>query len=178
MAAGAYAADNRGVFPHFWEWLHAESISNDITTGVLYPYVKNRAAYLCPTDQRTLGSVPDTPSKSVALARTYSYAMNCALCHQNDASTFLTPSGTLLWTEANLDRGNQSGVIGPVVGPSAWIPTKPISTRHNGRGHLLFADLHVQRVTTTSAARLERSKRFWLPTDDDPFNLYLILPDP
>jgi len=183
VAAGSYAADYGGSFPHFWDWLHAtsgqSSTTQDITTGALYPYVKNRATYLCPTDRLALSSGPEALFKPATATRDYSDAMNCALCHQNDASKFLAPSRTLLWMEARLDREDKGGVAGPVAGPSVWkFNPEPVSTRHSGRGHLLFGDLHVQRVTATSAARLARSKRFWLPTDDDPFNLYLILSDP
>ncbi len=60
VAAATYGADNQGLVPHFWDWLHAASgsgaVSNDITTGTLYPYLKNEAVYLCPTDRSTLGS--------------------------------------------------------------------------------------------------------------------------
>jgi prepilin-type N-terminal cleavage/methylation domain-containing protein/prepilin-type processing-associated H-X9-DG protein len=183
VAAGSYAADNGGSFPPFWNWLHATSgqagFPQDITTGALYPYLKNKATYLCPTDRLALNSGPEARSKSVTSIRNNSYAMNCALCHQHDASKFLAPDRTLLWMEANLDREDNGGVAGPVAGPSAckFIP-EPISTRHSGLGHLLYADLHVQRVSSIAAARLARSKRFWLPTDDDPFNLFLVLTDP
>ncbi len=80
-----------------------------------------------------------------------------------------------MWLEANLTPYDVSGVAGP---RGLMRATDPVSTRHNGCGHLLFGDLHIQRVNARTAARLERSKRFWLPTLDDAYTLSPSLPDP
>lgn len=183
VAAAAYSADNQGSVPSFLDWLYAipgpSAKSHDVVTGSLYDYLKNKQVYLCPTDKLALTSSGAAARSHPALAkRDYSYAMNCVLCHQRKPSTFFAPDKTLLWLEANLEPADFTGMAGPVAGPSAMRVTKAIATRHRDSGHLLFADLHVTRVSEKKAARLVESKRFWLPTDDDPFYLSPSLADP
>lgn len=44
--------------------------------------------------------------------------------------------------------------------------TRSLSVRHNGRGHLLFCDLHLDQVKAKQADALEHNVRFWFPTID------------
>ena len=165
LGAATYALDNNGRLPYFLTWLTTRP--GDLTSGLLFPYLKTSRVYLCPTDQLLLGSganLPQAPSSPIFAGqlhlRNYSYAMNCGLCHEGDTSKFLEPVRTLLFMEADLARNDYSGQVGPSIA------TRALSTRHNLHGHLVFADLHLESVNTRVATQLERSKRFWFPTLD------------
>jgi hypothetical protein len=62
--------------------------------------------------------------------------------------------------EPDLARNDYSGQVGPAIA------TQALSTRHNNRGHLVFCDMHLQRVNAATTQKLERSKVFWFPTSD------------
>lgn len=176
QASAVYAVDYRGNIPYFLEWLHAyNGANNDLTNGRLYPYLKSKTCYLCPTDAMTLTKSSSAPSGTL---RQCSYAMNCVLCHDEDPSKYTAPVRTMLYMEANMAANDLSGMVGPqdVLGSSS-----SMSTRHNGSGHLVFADYHLQRVKGATAKKLERSKTFWLPMPtQDPRSLMFVqgLPDP
>lgn len=169
FAAHTYTLDNKGGLPDFRAWLHTNS--TDVSTGQLYPYLKSKPVYLCPTDKMAL-------SASTSVARDYSYAMNCIICHDTDTAKFVAPTRTLMFAEAALARTDYTGLIGP----KGWLgSTSLISTRHNGRGFLMFSDTHVQRVNAATAQTLEKSKSFWLPcptTDPISLSFTSTLPDP
>lgn len=118
LGAATYALDNRGRMPYFLDWLF--KTPGDLTSGELYPYLKNRSVYLCPTDKIVLASdarlpaAPDPPFFTIFnQKRDYSYAMNCGLCHESDTSKFIAPPRTLLFMEADLARTDYSGQVGP-----------------------------------------------------------------
>ena len=138
-----------------------------MTSGRFYPYLKNKPVYLCPTDKTALDDntrMPSAPSGPVfgnsSHPRDYSYAMNCCLCHEGDPSKFISPARTLFMMEPDLARQDYSGQVGPAIA------TEALSTRHNKRGHLLFSDLHVDRVNLVTGQKLEKSRIFWFPTRD------------
>ena len=170
LAGLTYSLDNRGNLPFFLDWLHV--MSNDPATGKLYPYARSKAVYLCPTDKLTLAPRPPVTHPN----REYSYAMNCVLCHETDATKFAAPTRTFLFMEPNLAPDDYFGVVGPM--PFMGSSVHAVSGRHNGRGHLVFSDFHLEKVNAKTAANLERSKRFWLPTLADPFGFSSRLPDP
>src|SRR5437588_50855 len=90
IAAITYSGDSRGRLPDFREWLtNKTSPPRDFTTGKLYPYLKSKPVYLCPTDKIAL-SAAITPAK-----RDYSYAMNCVLGHATDTAKLKPPTRTL-----------------------------------------------------------------------------------
>jgi len=164
VASSTYTLDYRGRLPYFLDWLY-DNRPGDLTTGQLYPYLKNKVVYLCPTDKIALGSgkrMPNAPTAPIfgrsQAKRDYSYAMNCGLCHVSDTSRFLAPARTLLFMEAELASNDYSGQVGPSVG------SRSLAARHARRGHLMFSDFHVETVTASRALKLERSKRFWFPT--------------
>jgi prepilin-type N-terminal cleavage/methylation domain-containing protein len=175
LAAMTYSLDNRGQIPFFLDWLKTyPSPVYDVTTGKLYPYLRSRPVYICPTDQMTLVTRASQPHN-----RDYSYSINCVICHENNSAKFLAPSRTFLFMEANIATNDWSGMIGPVdwVGVGA----KAISTRHNGRGYLIFCDFHLEKVNAKTAISLERSRRFWYPNTVDTLHqigLTANLPDP
>lgn len=173
-AAMTYAVDNRGNLPFFLDWLHSSApASSDVSSGKLYPHLQSRAVYLCPTDKRTL---PAPTGTGMSATRQCSYSMNCLICHDTDSTRFIATTKTFLFMEANLAANDNSGMVGPVA--FQGISTKTVSTRHNGRGHLIFCDFHAERVNAKTAAALQRSKRFWLPANTDTLNFGSTLPDP
>jgi prepilin-type processing-associated H-X9-DG protein len=86
--------------------------------------------------------------------------MNCGLCHESDPAKFIAPVRTLLFMEAALARNDYSGQVGPSIA------TRALSTRHSQRGHMVFADLHLESINTLTADQLEKTQRFWFPTRD------------
>ena len=180
LGAATYSLDNKGRLPFFLDWLF--TAPGDLTTGKLYPQLKSRQVYLCPTDKIALSSKANLPFAPTAPIfgndnhpRDYSYAMNCGLCHESDPSKFIAPVRTLLFMEPDLARNDYSGQVGPSVA------TRAVSVRHRNRGHLMFSDLHLEMVNAKTADRMERSKRFWFPTDDfqGPMGMsFGTLPDP
>jgi len=170
LAAAAYTLDNRGALPDFLQWLHA--LPRDLTSGKLYPYLKSQPVYFCPTDKIA------AQGRFGSTNRTFSYAMNCLLCHDNDTSKFVAPSQTLLFMEPNLGPNDMSGLVGPDI---CMGTTNAMSSRHNKAGHILFCDFHVERVKSAAAKKLEHSKRFWLPgtsTDSMTMSFVSSLSDP
>jgi prepilin-type N-terminal cleavage/methylation domain-containing protein len=165
LASSVYSLDNKGRLPYFLNWLYTQP--GDLTSGRLFPYLKSKPVYLCPTDKIALdsdASMPAPPSGPVFgnsnHTRDYSYAMNCGLCHEGDTSKYIAPARTLFMMEPDLARNDYSGQVGPAIA------TQALSTRHNNRGHLVFCDMHLQRVNAATSQKLEQSKVFWFPTRD------------
>ena len=182
LASAVYTVDHNDNLPWFLNWLDTKP--GDLTTGELYPYLKSKPVYLCPTDQLNLvlkkkSSAPAAPPPfgGSSHPRDYSYAMNCCICHGTDAGQFLAPSRTMLFMEANLDKNDYSGQVGPALTAS-----RSLATRHNSRGHLLLSDTHIELLNGTNAVQRERSKLFWFPTANtrgfNGMQLDFNLPDP
>jgi prepilin-type N-terminal cleavage/methylation domain-containing protein len=166
LASGTYSLDENGRFPWFLNWLYTKP--GDLTSGRLYPYLQSKDVYMCPTDKLYLSEKKRPPGQTTPIApnfggnhpRDYTYAINCCVCHVLDPSEFLTPPQTLLFMEANLDRNDYSGQVGP-----AFV-SRALAVLHNNRGHLMMSDLHIDTLNATNASKIERSKRFWFPTTD------------
>lgn len=160
-----YATEYSGRLPSFRDWLCTRS--GDLTTGKLFPYLKSKSVYLCPTDaadlaaRRKVRGVTGTGGPGRAPAkRDYSYAMNCCLCHAEDTSRYLAPSQTMMFMEALMATNDYSGQAGPTFG------SRTLVTRHNGRGHYVLTDGHVERMNHTQSVAAEKKKRFWWPTEN------------
>ncbi len=169
VASVTYSMDFNGHLPSFRNWLYTRA--GDLTTGKLYPHLKSKPTYLCPTDKIELASKRKPKWAAQAAApggmfggrrqpRDYSYAMNCAICHATDLSTFREPSKTLLYMEAHLATNDYSGQVGPSM------VSRSLALRHARRGHLVMGDLRVEKLTKKSYDQIEKTKRFWFPTDD------------
>jgi hypothetical protein len=169
MACTMYSQDFNGKIPTFLNWLFAVQKPGDLTSGRLYPYLKAKGVYICPTDKLELNSkvkpawqkvIPAGNSWGGNKPRQYSYAMSCSLCHINDLSVFKEPSKSMLYMEGNLGRTDDSGVVGPDSGDNA------LAYRHRQKGHLLMADLHTEKMNRKSFGIATKNKRFWYPNDD------------
>jgi len=156
IASMTYTMDNKGRLPFFWDWLRSPPFAGGgLSTGLLYPHLRSKGVYLCPTDAIALQSVRTTPK------RDYSYAMNCMICHDTDIARFIAPNKTLLLMEVNPAPTDFSGVVGPNA--RFGISNTTISLRHNRRGYILFTDSHLEKVNAKTADKLMRSTRFWSP---------------
>jgi prepilin-type N-terminal cleavage/methylation domain-containing protein len=166
LASVTYSLDSNGKLPSFRDWLYSTKVG-DLTTGRLYPYLKSKKVYQCPTDalnlaQKIKTGSPTAPSgiASRIATRDYSYGMNCEICHATDLARFLQPSQTMLYMEADLAANDYSGQVGPSMA------ARSLSFRHRTRGHLVMADLRVDTMDKKKFDVATKTKRFWYPTDD------------
>jgi hypothetical protein len=156
--------DFSGHFPSFRDWLYTKP--GDLTSGRLYPYLRSKPVYLCPTDRLEMASKRrvNAPAPSgfggLSRPRDYSFAMNCGICHATDLSTFLEPVKTLLYMEASLATNDYTGMIGPTF------QIRSLATRHAQRGHLIMTDLHLENMNKKQYDAADKLKRFWFPTAD------------
>jgi prepilin-type N-terminal cleavage/methylation domain-containing protein/prepilin-type processing-associated H-X9-DG protein len=153
IAIGTYSLDFKGTLPDFRVWLTIAP-AKDLSTGMLYPYLRSKDVFLCPTDRLALSRVSPAP------IRNYSYAMNCIICHETDTVKFMTPTRTLLFGEADLGSSDYTGLVGPRPQMGS---TNGFRLRHNNRAHLIYADTHVSKVKAVEVAQLVKSRSFWLP---------------
>lgn len=164
LASATYSLDNLGHLPSFRTWLYKKV--GDSSTGALYPYLKTKSVYICPTDQLDLARrkkivVPAGNNfGSTVGKRDYSYAMNCGLCHVSDTTLFISPTDTMMYMEALMSTNDYSGQAGPAFGDHT------LALRHNNKGHYLMSDQHVVRMNKDQSLAIEKKKRFWFPTDD------------
>ncbi len=163
QASYLYSDDHEEHFPSFREWLYSRV--GDLTSGTLYPYLESEEVFACPTDKIELASKRKTSTVGRAERvrnshdRNYSYGMNCGICHSTKISSFLEPSVTMLYMEGNLGPKDYSGQVGPSFA------TRSLAFRHNGRGHIMFSDLHIEKWETAEFDARAKKKRFWLPSD-------------
>jgi prepilin-type N-terminal cleavage/methylation domain-containing protein len=169
VASAVYATD-LGRFPDILEWLYPRRGPADIAYGRLYPYLKNKGVYLCPTDKAELEK--NKPSASPLLVRQHSYGINCMMCHAHDVTTVVSPSQTLMFVEATnvamnvvISPSPMAGLVSaPPFPPASLVPTG-IAFRHNRRGLLLFVDTHVQKMNKKQFDSAQQLKRFWYPNN-------------
>ena len=90
--------------------------------------------------------------------RDYSYAMNCALCHNNDLASFSSPSKTVVYLEPRLATNDYSGQAGPNGS------NQLLAYRHAAKGHLIMGDMSVQRMNKKAFDRASADRYFWYPT--------------
>src|SRR5688572_23672436 len=163
LASLMYADDNQGKLPAFLRWLYTPPRRNDITSGRLYPYLKNKAVYMCPTDKKDLYSKSNPMTRNLSPRsprRDYSYAMNCNICHANALSGFREPDKTVVYLEAELAPTDYSGQMGQLPGGQA------LSLRHGKKGHLVMGDLSVRSLNRKQFDAASRHKYFWFPNDN------------
>jgi len=164
LASFMYADDNRGHLPAFLRWLHATQSDTDPRTGRLFPYLKTKAVYMCPTDKLELATRRDSNGRHIAVSprarvREYSYAMNCQICHATALSAFKEPAATAIYLEAVLAPTDFSGQVGPMGNNST------LAFRHNKKGNLIMGDLSIQQLNKPAFDKASRQTRFWNPND-------------
>jgi hypothetical protein len=167
VASVVYSGDT-GRFPSFLDWLSSRGQWGDLTSGKLYPYLKTKAVYLCPTDKVEVE--PREPEGPAVPVRQHSYLMNCMMCHARDVTACLSPAQSLMFVEGT----NLMFIEGPnltvtlassLVPPSEPSPVSPVAFRHGGRAHLLMTDIHVEKMNRKQFDKATTIKRFWYPNE-------------
>ncbi len=164
LASSVYSMDFSGHLPSFRDWLFTKP--SDLATGTLFPYVNSRAVYICPTDHFELVTKKRIPTPApigfgtMLGPRDFSFPMSCGICHATDLSTFLEAAKTMLFMEARLATNDYSGMVGPTF------DVRSLAMRHGARGHAIMADLHVVSMSSADYDAVDKTKRFWFPTDD------------
>jgi prepilin-type N-terminal cleavage/methylation domain-containing protein len=171
IATSVYCND-LGRYPSMLNWVYAvNAVSPDVSTGLLYSYLKSKPVYLCPTDKAQIDATQKMPV-SVPM-RGHSYAFNCMMCHAHDPIKCWAPSKTIMFLEAtNLSTSGSlymSGMVSPPPGSAIpfpfGIPGIP-ATRHNQRAHLLMADIHVEKMKKKQFELTgQTDKQFWYPNE-------------
>ena len=161
LAVTTYSMDYNGGIPRFHKWLFTKQ--GDLTSGWLYPYLKSKPVYLCPTDRLELArkriqGTPGAVNNNTPIRRDYSYGMNCSLCHVSNFSAFVEPSKTLLFMEPTFGPSDYTGMVPP-------FGAIPLAVRHKKRGNLMFADLHIEMLDKKAFDTAARVPRFWMPND-------------
>ncbi|MBM3838582.1 MAG: type II secretion system protein [Verrucomicrobia bacterium] len=163
LAVTTYSMDYNGGIPRFHKWLFTKA--NDLTTGWLYPYLKSKPVYLCPTDRlelarKRIAGTPGAVPANSPIRRDFSYAMNCSLCHVSNFSAFLEPAKTLLFMEATMGPNDYTGMASPNGG------TQP-AYRHKKRANVMFADLSMEMYDKKKFDTASRVTRFWQPNNQN-----------
>ncbi len=155
IASYVYSGDT-GRFPSMLEWLYARPLVGppDLTKGQLYPYLKSKAVYLCPTDH--LKTDDDLFFATVFL--NHSYAMNCMMCHAHDVGNCYAPAQTVYFAES-------TNLPVSLFGSLISSPNPPLQFRHRRRQHLLMVDTHVERLNKSQLDSAATAKQFWYPND-------------
>lgn len=177
VASTSYSSDHNGHVPSFVNWLSTKI--GRIETGTLYSYVGHRGTYMCPTEKSTMHEKKDkngfveAPRPPVPglrdrfrmkrHPRDFSYAMNCGICHNTKLSDFKQPSTTVLYIEAEMDPMDYSGQTGLSNGRRG--ENRSILTqRHKGQGHIVFSDMHVEKLAQKQFHQRSKNPLFWFPT--------------
>jgi prepilin-type N-terminal cleavage/methylation domain-containing protein/prepilin-type processing-associated H-X9-DG protein len=166
-AAASYTVD-AGRLPSFLEWLYgaAPGAEGDLATGQLYPYLKSKTVYLCPT-QPANASNPIWVRGPPQFQADHSYAMNCMTCHAHDITACISPTRTVyLVEELNLPPIRVYGIAPPTGYVPNWHgPEMPMAFPHRGRANLLKMDGHVVRLAQADFQAAAAAKEFWYPND-------------
>ena len=163
LVVTTYSMDFNGGIPRFHKWLFTKP--NDLTTGWLYPYLKSKPVYLCPTDRlelarKRIAGTPGAVPANSPIRRDFSYAMNCSLCHVSNFFAFLEPSKTLLFMEGTMGPNEYTGMAAPNGGT-------PPAYRHKKRANVMFADLSMEMYEKKQFDTASRSARFWQPNNQN-----------
>lgn len=164
IAAASYSADAESRLPFFAYWLFGRGLRTNVSTGLLFPYLKNPEVYLCPTDKANLR--PEQPVFPFGIPeppREASYAMNCMSCHARDTYVCVTPARSVLF----LEHTNIYGYAGPMMKirfDGIARPTGKLTLHHYGRGSVLMADMHAERMNERQFAQAAQNLYFWYPT--------------
>jgi prepilin-type N-terminal cleavage/methylation domain-containing protein len=158
VASAVYESDQNGRPPYFRGWLYSQP--GNLATGLLYPYLKSRQIYLCPSDNPAKAG-PDTGLTGLnVFPRDYSYGANCGSCHSDQPVACHWQSKTLLFMEAKLGSNDYTGVVGPAYATSA------LAFNHRNRGHMAMLDLHIETMSPVDFNQVSDLKQFWFPTED------------
>jgi len=173
VASLVYSGDT-GRLPAILEWLYQRPTHTvgmpsqlQLTTGQLYPYLKSKRPYLCPSDLPKA----ETGGLIVNHQRDHSYMMNCKMCHVRDASACLSPAKTIFFKEeANLGQDTVSGMATPLALQSN-ADRSSLPFPHRRRAHLAMVDGHIESIDKARYHAESMDRRFWYPIDSSDVRL-------
>jgi prepilin-type N-terminal cleavage/methylation domain-containing protein len=158
IASATYANDNTDRTPFFFTWLRMHN--QDLTTGVLYPYLRTKDVYMCPSDN----PLTSGPAVNVLIPyprpRDSSFGMNCGTCHSDQPVNCHWMDQTALFMEGKFGSNDSTGMVVPVIA------TPTLALRHSNRGHLAMLDLHIETMGPKETNAVMNTKKFWFPTED------------
>jgi prepilin-type N-terminal cleavage/methylation domain-containing protein/prepilin-type processing-associated H-X9-DG protein len=159
-----YSGD-MGRFPDILDWLYPGRVSSDLTQGQLYPYLRGKSVYLCPTDKAEL----DRMQRPGFRPHENTYAINCMMCHARDITACRAPAQTVIFLEVTNNNNTtllnfNSGIISPDSTIASFGPSA-LAFRHNRRGNLMMADTHVERLGKKKYDASKQAPRFWYPNE-------------
>ena len=177
IAATTYSADS-GRLPSIVDWLYLRNQRVNLSSGQLYPYLKSRRVYLCPTENKseTPAGPPRAPN-GILQGQDHSYAMNCEICHAHDTTKFIAPAKTVLMLEGTrLAKNVGGGMLGPPTTSLRFFAPGAMGFNHGGRGHLLMGDTHVEKLNRKQfdATRSRPEDIFWYPNNQRDFTGYSV----
>jgi prepilin-type N-terminal cleavage/methylation domain-containing protein len=156
IAAGVYSSEIQSLPSSFWLYRKppvGDPFPWDLTKGQIYPYVKSKDVYLCPSE---------TPSLAMdSLPIDHSYVVNCMVRRARDLPFCLAPSRTVYFMEATNQHGGANYGLSFVPNPPA------LAFRHRKLEPFLFVDTHIERITPTQYTPDPPDKRFWYPNQDE-----------
>jgi prepilin-type N-terminal cleavage/methylation domain-containing protein/prepilin-type processing-associated H-X9-DG protein len=159
IAASLYCCDSSRL-PTILEWLYSmpNTPQSDISSGQLFPYLKSRAVYICPSKQAQMNAVHgDTGT----LRTNHTYSMNCMMCHSHDLPACVSPARTVLFVETtNFVQALAGGLAGP-ISFDLFSPGFP----HVQRGNFLMADGHLERLSPKEMNAAAATSEFWYPNE-------------
>ncbi len=146
-----YAQDNNDKLPDTQNWLFTQG--TNIYSGTLFPYLRLARIYLCPTDAIQL----KRKSSYNPNWRDFSYSMNGYLSGMLYRQ-FEEPTKTFTFMEEDITSPLNDGLV---------IPNglDILAYRHQNRGNLLMADVHVERWSAKKYSKYATAgeSRFWKP---------------
>lgn len=99
--------------------------------GGLFPYVKNKALYVCPSE-------PNGEFKGLT------YSMNCAIAGLNSTARMRQPTEIILLVDENNANDGFFWAFNAVGAGYPSASTDALSSNHSSGGNLLFCDGHVK----------------------------------
>ena len=151
LALTLYAQDNSDKLPGTQDWLFTQG--TNIYSGTLFPYLRLARIYLCPTDAIQL----KRKSSYNPNWRDFSYSMNGNLSGMLYRQ-FEEPTRTFTFMEEDITSPLNDGLV---------IPNglDILAYRHQNRGNLLMADVHVERWSAKKYSKYATAgeSRFWKP---------------
>lgn len=163
IAAGVYSSDTQSLLSSYW--LYPKPVAGspflyDLTKGQLYPYLKSKDVYLCPSETPVLATD--------SLPVDHSYPLNCMMRRARDLTFCFAPSKTVFFLEAtNQHAGMNYGLI---IVPNP----RDLAFRHRKLEPFLFADTHIERFTPAQYTPDPPDKRFWYPNQNESIALNTI----
>jgi len=130
----------------------------DVSRGALFPYVKDKKVYVCPTDKRADPALAKDARLSYAINEriyTYRYSVQRSPYPRNPyeffpkPAKFKTPGRFIVMVdngETNPNTGANDGWFAPIAGPAITQASKDqVHWKHGGASPFGFGDTHCEK---------------------------------